>query len=141
MSDQAIQLVEKEHPALRTVSLKVSDFTDIPKISAAMIEVMKTNKGVGLAAPQVGLSIRLFVMHPDIVFVNPSFVSASGFQDSEEGCLTLPGVVKEIKRRRTVKIEAQDAQGVKFTKTYSNLEAAICQHEMDHLIGKMITDY
>lgn len=112
-----------------------------------MIELMHEAEGLGLAAPQVGLSWRLFVANskadgePDRIYVNPVL---SGFTDivvpREEGCLSLPGITAEILRPEGATITAIDLDGRAFTLTDQTLLARVWQHEMDHLNGVLIID-
>jgi peptide deformylase len=111
-----------------------------------MFELMVARRGVGLAAPQVGLSLRLFVACPTgefadrRVYVNPTLLELSGHLDEEEGCLSVPGVTCHLKRSGRVTIEAADLAGRRFQETGEGLLARIFQHETDHLDGRLIID-
>jgi len=111
-----------------------------------MFEVMFEAQGVGLAAPQVGITVRLFVACPTLnpedkrVYINPRIISTEGWQELEEGCLSVPGVVSRIKRPKVVTIEAQGLDGQTFRETGRDLVARIFQHEMDHLDGRTIVN-
>jgi peptide deformylase len=111
-----------------------------------MLVLMREAKGVGLAGPQVGLSIRLFVCNlteeaaSDMVFVNPVFAERTGSIDGEEGCLSIPGVNVMMHRSARVVIEAQDPEGKPIQQSAEQLLARVWQHESDHLDGRLIVD-
>lgn len=113
-----------------------------------MAETMYAAPGVGLAAPQIGVPLRVFVV--DVagedepsrlqVFINPEFVSKEGEVAWEEGCLSFPGIHEEIERAATVKVRAQDVTGKTFTVEASELLSIALQHEYDHLEGTLMVD-
>jgi peptide deformylase len=112
-----------------------------------MLDLMHEAPGVGLAAPQVGLPIRLFVANAtgeeedDMVFINPVItVDGKATEDMEEGCLSLPGINASIRRPKAVTIEATDINGNRFIASSDDLPARIWQHENDHLDGVLIID-
>src|SRR6188508_1315769 len=111
-----------------------------------MIELMREAKGVGLAAPQVGENVRVFVMNPtgemtdDRVYINPELTEAEGSEEAEEGCLSLPGINVNIVRDKTLRMRARDAAGKEIDEIASGYIARIWQHEFDHLNGVMLTD-
>ena len=113
-----------------------------------MLRIMREEDGVGLAAPQVGESVRVFVtaaqdgeLAPERVYVNPVIVSYDGPLDaSEEGCLSLPGIRGTIRRPPRVTLRATGLDGEPFTLTSSGLLARCWQHEIDHLDGILIID-
>ena len=102
--------------------------------------------GVGLAAPQVGINQRVFVMNAtgkpedDCVYVNPVLSDAEGEEESEEGCLSLPQINVQVWRSRKMHIAAQDLTGQKFAQEAEGYLARIWQHEFDHLNGMLLTD-
>lgn len=104
-----------------------------------MIETMIASEGVGLAAPQIGLGKRLFVLRePDqepMAFVNPEIVSMEGREEGEEGCLSMPGVYAQVPRATQLLIRAQDPAGDPFELEAADFLARIIQHETDHLNG------
>jgi peptide deformylase len=111
----------------------------------AMFETMAEADGVGLAAPQVGVSSRLFVINiKDVVkraFVNPQIVETSIETDcAEEGCLSIPGVWHDVERPARVTVQAQDVDGKAFTLSAEGLLARAIQHENDHLNGVLFID-
>lgn len=114
-------------------------------LTEEMFETMIEANGVGLAAPQVGISKRFFVVMSDDdvkrVFVNPQIVSTSSEMcDYEEGCLSLPKIYENIKRPARVTVQALDENGKKFTLEADGLLARIIQHENDHLDGIVFID-
>lgn len=121
--------------------------TSWAQIKADMLETMYAEQGVGLAATQVGLNLRLFVMdcsetrdQPKI-FINPIITEKLEEIDSEEGCLSFPGIYVNVKRARKITVTALDIHGQSFTETYVGLEARCVQHEIDHLDGIVFLDY
>jgi peptide deformylase len=134
--------------ALRQVAAPLPGVTDeVRRVAQRMLELMHEARGVGLAAPQVGLSWRLFVANPtgepedDRVFINPKFSNPSAETHTrEEGCLSLPHVTGEITRPVQITINALDIQGNPFQLTSDELPARVWQHETDHLDGILILD-
>jgi peptide deformylase len=120
---------------------------EVRRVAQRMIELMHQARGVGLAAPQVGLPWRLFVSNPtgepgdDRVFINPTLCNPSNQTETrEEGCLSLPNVTGEITRPLSITIRALNEQGQPFELTSDELPARIWQHETDHLDGILILD-
>jgi peptide deformylase len=122
---------------------------DIRKLAADMLETMYAAPGIGLAAPQVGVSIRMVVVdvanalgNPDpIALLNPRVLSSSENIAFEEGCLSLPDFMMEVDRARVVQVQFQDPDGNTKTIVAEDLHAVAIQHEMDHLEGKLLVDY
>ena len=114
---------------------------------------MLFRSGVGLAAPQIGKGIRLFVIDAEpmdeetlagtkMVFVNPVIVEETGTPwPYEEGCLSLPGIREEVKRPEQITLKYQDENGTEFTRKFEGLLARVIQHEYDHIEGKLFIDY
>lgn len=129
---------------------------DIHALIEDMIRVMREEEGAGLAAPQVGESVRIFVVEareaedgpngsrpsePLGVYINPRIVQLDGpVEPFEEGCLSLPEIRADIRRPPVVTIEALDREGRPFTRTDGGILARIWQHEFDHLEGTLIVD-
>lgn len=125
---------------------------EVRAVAARMLQLMHEAGGVGLAAPQVGLSWRLFVANPagadaaagagqDRVFVNPTFADpSSDTGEYEEGCLSIPGVHVNVRRPVRITIRAYDLDGKSFDLTSDALPARVWQHETDHLEGVLILD-
>ena len=134
-------------PRLKKRSVSVDRFdARLRLLAARMLELMHQSKGVGLAAPQVGLNIRMFVMNPtgqpqdDRVYVNPQLSEADGDEEGEEGCLSLPGIYIPVNRYRSLRMTAKDAEGNPIDQIESGYLARIWQHETDHLNGTLLTD-
>jgi peptide deformylase len=121
---------------------------DIQRLVDDMIETMYAAPGIGLAAPQVGASLRIFVIdlslghRPEdlMVFINPSFVERDGMQLEEEGCLSLPGFNATVARPSRAAIKALDRSGRERGVEGTELLARAFQHEMDHLEGIVFPD-
>src|ERR1051326_2287140 len=135
-----------EHPAqvLKEVGAPVEEFgAGLEKLAADMFETMYAAEGVGLAAPQGGLSLRLFVMDCDglkLVAANPSILSAEGEQEGEEGCLSVGKIHAPLKRAARVRLRAQDAGGEVFEQEAEGLAARCFLHETDHCDGLLFID-
>jgi peptide deformylase len=134
-------------PILRTKARPVERFDDGLRDEIQRMGVlMRDSIGIGLAAPQVGVSHRVLVyrVEPDSpvqALVNPDVEWSSREQETmEEGCLSLPGVHVEVERPLYVRVRAQDATGESITVEASGLEARVIQHEVDHLDGVLILD-
>jgi len=143
----SLRLVTYPHPVLaeRAAPVEGPD-PRLADVVARMFEVMHAARGVGLAAPQLGLSIRVFVANAtsqpegDAVYVNPEIVSRQGQVMQEEGCLSCPGINCRIKRSAVVTLRATGLDGREFEQTADDLLARVFQHETDHLDGTLILD-
>ena len=127
----------------------VNDITpEIQRIVDDMIETMYAAPGVGLAAPQVGLSLRIFVVDISVgrdpsgllVFINPEFVERDGIQLEEEGCLSVPGFNATVVRPMRAVLKGLDREGHVQQQETTGLLARAFQHEMDHLDGTLFVD-
>ena len=136
-------------PVLRVQCAPVEDFgPDLTRLVADMIETMHAAPGVGLAAPQIGVELRVAVvdatagMDPDAVrvLVNPRVVDSAGVQTDTEGCLSIPDFTEKVTRPATVRIAATDLEGLPFEMEVEELEARAIQHELDHLDGVLFVD-
>jgi peptide deformylase len=136
-------------PPLQARAADVGELTpDVQKLIDDMIETMYAAPGIGLAAPQIGVSLRIFVVDLSLgrklddlmVFVNPEFVELEGMQLEEEGCLSLPGFNATVARPMRAVIRGLDRQGTMRTVEATELLARAFQHEMDHLDGKLFID-
>jgi peptide deformylase len=110
----------------------------------SMLQTMYAHKGIGLAAPQVGINQKIFVAdigEGPIVVVNPKITKKSGSHAMEEGCLSIPGVLTPIKRAKKITVKFIDENNQEVTKEFSDLLARVFQHENDHLEGRLILDY
>ncbi len=120
----------------------VENLDGIPELIHDMIFRMRYHHGIGLSAPQVGISRRVIIGHfyPSII-LNPEIVWSDGEELSEEGCLSLPGEIRNIKRWSKIKVIGLTYTAQPFMLVYDELQAKIIQHEIDHLNGKLIIDY
>lgn len=117
---------------------------EIKDLANNMIETMYVEGGVGLAAPQVGVSKRIIVVDVDekdaIVLVNPMIISREGQFIEEEGCLSVPGIYSQVKRSFKVTVEALDLKDNRIKITREGFPAVVFQHEIDHLDGYLFVD-
>ncbi|MBI1284121.1 MAG: peptide deformylase [Thiobacillus sp.] len=119
----------------------------IRKLIDDMAETMYAAPGIGLAATQVNVHERVIVIdisesHDQLrVFINPEIIAQSGREESEEGCLSVPGVFDKVERAEQVTVRALDRDGKPFELKADGLLAVCIQHEMDHLMGKVFVDY
>jgi len=133
-------------PVLRQKAKKVANIdSSIQKLIDDMIDTMRAVHGVGLAAPQIGVSLRIAVIEiPEkevITLINPEIVRREGVRVVEEGCLSYPGYYGEIKRSEVVKVRAQDRHGKEFRLKGEELLAQALEHETDHLNGTIYVDH
>jgi peptide deformylase len=138
------------HPALRWKSKPVTEINDdLRRVVAEMFELMYAAKGIGLAANQVGLPYRLFILNlsadpaqkdEEVVFINPEILKRKGSAEGEEGCLSFPGMYGQVKRAAKIVIEAFDLKGECFEYSLDELAARAAQHETDHLDGVLFID-
>jgi peptide deformylase len=142
-----LKIILYPDPRLKKVSAEVTAFDDnLRALAARMFDLMREAKGVGLAAPQVGQNVRLFIINPtgkpedDAVYVNPLLSEAEGETEGEEGCLSLPNINIDVFRSKSMRMDAQNLAGERFTQTANGYLARIWQHEFDHLNGILLTD-
>jgi peptide deformylase len=144
-----LQLVEYPHPALLRRSRPLVRIDD--EVCAAveqMFDIMYAAEGIGLAANQVALPYRLFVVNtagrPDagqeLVFINPTLSRPRGTAVQEEGCLSLPGLRGDVRRPEKIVVDAWSLDGEPFRIDVGGLLARVVQHEFDHLDGRLFTD-
>lgn len=141
------RVIRYPDPRLKQVSKPVENFDDkLNLLVARMLELMREQRGVGLAAPQIGVSQRVFVMNhtgnpeDDRVYVNPELFDLAGTESAEEGCLSLPNINAMIDRAVSARIVAKDLHGKAIDQTDTGYVVRIWQHEFDHLNGILITD-
>lgn len=161
---RGVDVLPYPHPSLRTVAVPVRHFSDeLKKVVEIMFAIMYDRKGVGLAATQIGLPLRLFVTNHTVraketeagvdyeadkalVFINPVVdIKKKGGRvprvyAEPEGCLSIPGLTRDVSRSATVVYSAVDLAGNEFKGEYSGLMSRIVQHETDHLDGKLFSD-
>jgi len=135
---------EYPEPVLRKKSEDVTDFgEELQSLLRDMWETMATNDGVGLAAPQIGVSLRVVVIgwrERKIVLVNPVVIEQEGEEELEEGCLSAPGFYEKVTRPARVVVEARDEQGEPIRLEEEGFMARVLMHEIDHLEGKLFLD-
>lgn len=140
-----LKIVEFPDPVLRRATQPVTVFDEALKTFVdEMTIVMKDDDGVGIAAPQVGVSKKVAVVCFEgerYVLVNPVIVEASGTQRGEEGCLSFPGVFGEIERAERVVVECQDETGANRRHEAEGFVARAFQHEIEHLEGRLLIDH
>jgi peptide deformylase len=132
-------------PVLRTVAEPVRAVTpEIRQIIQDMVETMWHQVGIGLAAPQVGIPLRLLVMDDGKrgarALINPEIVERKGSVRDEEGCLSLPGIFADVERSKSVRVSAEDEEGRPISFEAHGLPAKVIQHEIDHLDGVLFID-
>ena len=132
-------------PILRTVAEPVAAVTpEIKQIVADMVESMWHQVGIGLAAPQVGISLRILVMDDGKggaqALINPAITDRGGSVREEEGCLSLPGIFAEVERSKWIRVSALDDEGRPIAFDAQGLRAKVIQHEIDHLDGVLFID-
>ena len=144
-----LEIVKYGEPVLETPGEPVTEFdAGLKRLVADMFETMYASRGVGLAAPQVGVSRRLFVMDcsgggdPEarVALVNPVVLSVEGEQTGDEGCLSFPGIFFAVKRSLRAVVRAQDVRGEEFEFDGLELEARCMLHETDHCDGVVFLD-
>lgn len=137
---------------LRKPTTEVVDFNDdLRTLVADMFETMYDDNGIGLAAPQIGISKKIVVVHIEgetsdtnygpYVFINPKIVSKEGTTTCQEGCLSVPEVYADVTRAERVVLEAQNEFGELKTYNADGLFAVCIQHELDHLDGRLFIDH
>ena len=151
-----LPIVAYGDPILRKKAVEIDKtYPDLAKLILDMYETMDKSKGVGLAAPQINKSIRLFVidstkMYEDDeenkgireVFINAKMVTELGDEwKYEEGCLSIPNIREDVFRKPTIKIKYQDAEFKNKEHEYEGLTARVIQHEYDHIEGKLFIDH
>lgn len=143
------------NPVLRKIAQDITpDYPNLQELIQTMFETMEASDGVGLAAPQIGLAIRLFVVDATSMvedfpeaenfrkaFINPIITEETGEEWAfNEGCLSIPGIREDISRKSTITITYFDENFVKHTDVLQGICARVVQHEYDHLQGKLFVD-
>jgi peptide deformylase len=135
-----------DDPVLRQKAKRVSAIdSSIQRLIDDMIETMQQANGVGLAAPQVGIPLRVIVIqmpgeHP-VAIINPEIVERTGEQEVTEGCLSVPSYIGEIKRSAQVTVKGRDRRGKRIKLKADGLMAEALEHEIDHLNGILYIDH
>ncbi len=140
-------IVKFGDPVLEREADDVTEFDtpELHKLLGDMFESMYAAKGVGLAAPQIGIGKKIAVIDISnnenpadrLVLINPQIVQIEGRQEGEEGCLSIPGFREQVRRGKRVKIRARDARGEFWEKTGEDLLARAFLHETEHLLGRL----
>ncbi|MDR3355433.1 MAG: peptide deformylase [Synergistaceae bacterium] len=132
------------NPALRAEAAEVTDWNEeLRKLMTDMWETMYISKGVGLAAPQVGVSKKLIVIEYEgekHVVINPSIIEEDGFERAEEGCLSFPGVYESVERPAKIRVVYWDEAGARRDEVIEGFLARVFAHEIDHLSGRLFID-
>jgi peptide deformylase len=141
-------------PVLRQRAKDIDPGTDLSQLIEDMFETMHGASGIGLAAPQIGKSIRLFIVDGTVledepgmedfrkVFINPVMLEELGTPwDFEEGCLSIPNIREKVSRKAELRIRYYDENWEPKEETFDGMKARIIQHEYDHIEGKMFVDY
>lgn len=137
-------------PCLRKKNEDIKEVTpEVIKLVNDMLETMYANKGIGLAAPQVGVNKNLVIVdigdvsgkHELVVLINPELLSKEGAEILEEGCLSCPRTAVKMKRAKKTVVQAINQKGEKIIREDTGFLSRAIQHEMDHLKGKLIVDF
>jgi peptide deformylase len=145
LTPNILKIVTWPNKILKRKSVEVTDFTTMPQLQADLLVTMKTNNGIGLAAPQVGINLRALAVwiNPTnpLFFVNPVILSSSDtLHKVDEGCLSVPGYYEERERPINITVGFYDEHAVYKEQEFKGLSAFAIQHEIDHLDGKVFVD-
>jgi peptide deformylase len=145
-----MEIVRYPHPSLRWKSKPINRIdSELKRTIRAMFDVMYASNGIGLAANQVGLPYRLFIVNAsgdaglsdeEFVFLNPEIVRRKGSSEGEEGCLSLPELYGQVRRAEEIVVNAFDLDGQEFELDLCELPARVVQHENDHIDGILFID-
>lgn len=143
-----LTILEFPDPRLRTKAAPVERVDDVLRdFIGSMLETMYAANGIGLAATQVNFHQRVLVIDISeerdrpMVFINPEILAREGEEETEEGCLSVPGAYEKVRRAERVRVRALDRHGITFELDADGLLAVCIQHEIDHLDGKLFVDY
>ena len=139
-----LPIIKYPHPVLRRRAATIAIVDDaVRTLAGNMRDTMLAASGLGLAAPQVGVSIRLIITEigEPLALVNPRIIASEGAARREEGCLSIPGFVAEVERAGRVTVEALDVHGKTCCIDADGLLAICLQHEIDHLNGVLFIDH
>ena len=149
--NSSLKIIKYGDPILRKKVKPVFDFINLHSLVDQMFNTMYEEKGIGLAANQVGYSLNLLVIDTSVieelentkpyVFINTEIIGLKGSSIMEEGCLSVPDIRAEIERPETIIIKYQDLEQKFHEESFSGLLSRVIQHELDHLNGKFFTDY
>lgn len=145
-----LPIIKLGHPTLRKRADEVETVDDaVRELARNLIDTMRLNEGIGLAAPQVNVLQRLFVIDLEQIdenlspgaYINPRILNSSGSEIMEEGCLSIPNVRADVTRPEVIEVEYQNLDGEPVTETLDGLTARVFQHELDHLNGILFIDH
>jgi peptide deformylase len=146
-----LRIVQYPHPALRYRSRPITQIDDdLRAVVREMFDLMYAARGVGLAANQVALPYRFFILNTtadpeqkdqELVLINPEIVKRHSSQEEEEGCLSLPGLYSKVRRARKVKVQCYNLAGELVEHEGDDLFSRAMQHEIDHLDGTLFIDH
>jgi peptide deformylase len=151
-----LPIVAYGDPVLRKKAADIDkDYPELDKLIEDMYETMQKSKGVGLAAPQINRSIRLFIVDSSKMYdegeeekgINEVFINAEMIEETgtewkyEEGCLSIPNIREDVARRPVIKIRYWDKNWKKHERTFDDMNARVIQHEYDHIEGKLFIDH
>ncbi|BAP54771.1 peptide deformylase [Thioploca ingrica] len=143
-----LEILHFPDPRLRIQAKPVKQVDEnISKIVDDMFETMYEAPGIGLAATQVNIHLRIIVIdlsaekNQPLCLINPLILNSEGVTCTEEGCLSVPGIFESVERADQITVQALNQQGESYTLTTENLLSVCIQHEMDHLQGKLFVDY
>ena len=149
MEQTSLQVINYPHPTLRHKSRPIKRVdADLVKVIREMFQLMYASRGIGLAANQVGLPLRLFVANlsgeagsgEEQVFINPVLTKPKGNEEGEEGCLSFPQLYGPVIRPKEVTVNAYNLRGEEIKANLSGMLARVIQHEYDHLEGVLFVD-
>lgn len=137
-----MEILTYPNDILRTTCDEVTKLSEVSKLFKPMLKLMEKSRGIGLAAPQVGINKRFFVMDlvEPLVFINPVIIEGIGEVECEEGCLSFPGQLVKVKRFKHVKVSYRNAAWASRVRTFYGLSSICIQHEIDHLNGILFID-
>jgi len=145
--ENRMELRQYPDPVLRAKTAEVAQFDQaLADLAKEMISAMHAASGLGLAAPQIGVSKRLAIVSSDgqpghdTVVVNPEIVESEGWEEADEGCLSFPGIYVKMGRFTRVRVRYRDLKGAVCEMEASGLVARAVQHEVDHLDGRLLVD-
>lgn len=143
-----LEILHYPDPRLREKARPVAQVDErVRRLADDMLETMYAAPGIGLAATQVGVPLRVVVIDisedhsQPLVLINPEIVAREGEEEMEEGCLSVPGIYERVRRAARVRVRALDREGRPFEREADGLLAVCIQHEIDHLDGKLFVDY
>ena len=143
-----LEILHYPDPRLRNKAQSVEQVDDkISKLVDDLLETMYAAPGIGLAATQVNVAKQIVVIDlsenkdQPLCLINPQILQASGEEETEEGCLSVPGIYETVKRAESIRIRALNRQGEPFEMDAEGILAVCIQHELDHLDGKLFVDY